>query len=223
MTSPTRTKSFIWDDEREGWKPESSPQFDAGGGFLVAHDTMEHFNDSSDFEHELLAFGSIVYGRMYHSNNIINVASSDLANFLFEQKFQVKECNKHWDRPLSKDDEISLNAFIKLTKEKIEYVRSSSKFLYGTTHYSSELIETAVKNAVIWIRLGWRIADRRFSQHERDDVQDAYLSIMFEVNKDHDKNPPKKGDRLIVHFHPYTLKFELERGQVKQHHEKIAA
>lgn len=61
------TRDFYWDEEGpgdNGWHPTTMPAFDAGGAFHVAHDTMEHLDQTDDsFEAEMKAFGSHLYLR----------------------------------------------------------------------------------------------------------------------------------------------------------------
>lgn len=78
------TRQFVWDRNRitgmMGWVPEPLPQFDAGTAFHVAHDVLEHVNETdASLEAEMRAFGATIYLRGetgYWSENLPSWFSS---------------------------------------------------------------------------------------------------------------------------------------------------
>jgi hypothetical protein len=210
--SKVRTKTFDWDDVKHGWRPASSPNFDAGGGFLATHDVMEHFTDDDDFEHELLAFGSIVYGRMHEVPGTIRAASSDLSNFLRKQKMLVKPCNPRWAKALPEEDERNLQNMLQRTRERLVCNDIFQQILGAASgEYPTAQIFEAIDNAAVWIRLGWHIAAYRFRGHSREEVVETFVDMEQSINIDHDLHRPRKGDRLVVHFEPHALRFDIHR------------
>lgn len=208
-----RTKTFVWSNKsnrREGWKPEAQPDFDPGSPVVVAHDVMEHFNDSEDFKHELQAFGSILYGRGFHSNTMAITAAMDLAGFLLQQKEKVAECHHPLARkPLPTEDEERLNLVIERAYRNF--------FILSITERASgvevENAQASLRSAKGWIRLGWRVAERRFRNVARSKVNKVFenmvSSVIDETNYDYDK--PKDGERLVVQFDPRDLYYNVRR------------
>lgn len=216
-----RTKSFVWDAKADGWKPETQPTFTAGPGFLVAHDVLEHFNDDPAFKNELLAFGSTLYGRFHDDNIMIDVSSDDLSSFLIDEHFEIDVPSQRWNKPLADPvAEQQLKAFIRRTGAK-----AVLKSVLSGSYAPSHKIQEAVERCEVWIRLGYRIAARRFIKRGPYAVRRLFGLIADAVNDDHDEYAPKAGDRLTIELNTETLDFSLQRSHVTRHraHKPAAA
>lgn len=185
-------RSFTWavKDGREGWLPDGAPNFDPGVPVHVAHDTLEHFNGSESFKNELLAFGSIIFGRAYMdtTGQMIEVASNDLSGFLVNQKLEVEKAVTRWDRKLDDPYAESLVGHLaQLTYMKL------------IMHYGvpPQLAARTVEKCLPWVRLGYRLADRRW-KGDHHMLDSLFERVFHRVIHDHDAHFPHVGDHLTV-------------------------
>ena len=193
-------RSFRWaskhynengrDYTREGWLPEGAPNFDPGIPVHVAHDTLEHFNGSEAFHRELMAFGSILYGRAYTdpTGEMIEVASDDLSGFLEAQNFGVKHAMTRWDRPL-KDPKAE-----RMVRQLVDQAYIKLAMFKGVP---PKLAKQATAQCAPWIRLGYRLADRRW-KGDHEALDSMFVEVFNKVAFDHNIRHPHVGDRLTV-------------------------
>lgn len=212
-----RSRSFTW--VNNGWRPVDAPQFNAGDGLLTAHDTLEHFTNDTSFEAELLAFGATLFSRMAHDHRMVDVSSTDLAMFLRDEHGQVKAPNPRWNKPLpDADAEKRLRAFIALATVKL--------MVFGTHQlldFSPKQLALALDRIETWVRLGWRLAARRYRGHTPREVELLFANLMQAINQDHEEHPPRQGDRLTLSFDPQSLQFALERSHPAARQAEVAA
>lgn len=224
-----RTRTFEWAHSANGrgWKPVGMPSnFYAGEGHMVAHDVIEHVSNHADFDHELMAFGATLFGRMSQGDaRMAQISSEDMANFLREQDYHVNPPPKTrfaFDR-LPGDDEAMLKYFISKTRENIAMFGQRdaiSAILFGISERTSSgaMTKEAMDNAIGWIRIGYFTARRLFRGHEGHQVRMMFRRMMGEINDHHDNEPePKIGDTLTVNLDRSNLRFYLKFEPNKHH------
>jgi hypothetical protein len=215
-----RKKSFIWSMERGGgWKPEDQPEFNAGGPVIVAHDTIEHLNSSTKFEHELIAFGSILYGRAYLDRGMVDVMSDDLTKFLLEQDMKVAKPRDRWSKPLhDMHAEGALQAV--LLTVKLQLMLS---VMTGRIDSADAVYDTLDHRVAPWMRLGFLLNERRYKGHTHEQVYAAFKHVFDETIDDHEAELPQIGDRLVVTFNTKTLRTHVERDRSHRQHEETTS
>lgn len=202
------SRSFVWaarPNGVEGWRPADAPHFDPGFPVHVAHDTLEHFNGDEAFENELLAFGSTLFGRMYMDRHATQVRSSadDLATFLIDQDMRVKPPAARWMKPL--DDERAERLLARMTDLAFTMLVFKTAF-----QVSPRKISATLDRCRGWIRLGYRIANRRWKgSHKLADH--LFENVYDKVSMDHDLEPPHLGERLTVTVNTDSHRVQLQR------------
>lgn len=199
------SRSFVWTPRGNhgGWKPVDAPTFDPGLPVHVAHDTLEHFTSDEAFHNELMAFGSILYGRAYTdpSGEMMRVAADDLSGFLLAQDFKVKHAVTRWDRPL-KDVRAE-----KLVNEMLTFAYMKLLLEHGVP---SPTAQSALKQSAPWIRLGYRLAERRW-KGDHAALDKMFVDVFNRVADDHDRNVPHVGEHLTVTVDTEAHKVKLQR------------
>lgn len=223
MPSHIRTKTFVWVAEKQGWRPESTPQFNAGGSFLATHDTMEHFNDNPDFTHELLAFGSTIYDRVSRDfPEMWKNVTRDLIAFMRIQKYEIEKPTREWHAKIAPADEQYLNkivgeatkASLKLDEDPVSrmiFLGGNMDDLFAEPYGKAKIVE-AFRRAEQWIRLGWLVAHRRYHNHTRSEVRHAFAQLVDLINEDHEEHTPEDGERMTVTFNLDDLTFEIKHN-----------
>lgn len=213
-----RSKTFVWtyggDYNDGGWKPEGMPNFYAGGPVIVAHDTVEHFNDNPAFHYELLAFGATVYARMHEDDTEgqVDVSADDLIGFLKKEDLKVRSPNQRWDKPLADaEDERRLRTMMDQTRSRLMF---HYDFMYG--RQKSDQAAEAVKRSEVWIRLGYRIAARKYKKHGPAKFFGLFKQIFDATYNDFDYRVPEPGERLTVSFDTDTLQYKFLRSRRKE-------
>jgi hypothetical protein len=212
----TVTRTFDWDNRlRNGWRPIECPDFSAGNGFMVAHDTLEHFNRNEKFEGELLAFGTTMWSRMskfsLDQEKQIDSSGSDLSEFLADQKYMVREPSPYMKKLLLPiEQEVLLERFI----EKASYYSGEPDFtrvIFSKTLESVEKFNMALPKIMPWIRLGFKMAQRKYKDPET--FLKMFVTVQRAVNNNHDLYLPILGDELKVSVDFTTLICTLEHSR----------
>jgi hypothetical protein len=218
----TVTRTFDWDTKgKDGWKPSECPDFDAGNGFMVAHDTLEHFNRDEKFESELLAFGTTMWSRMSShrgegQQKQINSSGSDLANFVSDQKYQIPDPSPYAKKLLLADNE---EALLKKFMDKAVYYSDNNNgdvldLIFGHKKATSvEKFEVVKGKIMPWIRLGFKMAKRRFK--DPDMFLKMFVTVQRSVNNEHDNNESMSGDKLKVTADFTKLTCTLEHSRFR--------
>lgn len=182
-------KNFEYVEDYEtgslGWLLENAPKtFRVGEGIAVAHDTLEHFQDTTDsWEDELQAFGALCFTRgisgdlstPYHRSG-----ESAIALDIYEAlRFFEGECKQREVKPLRQKGRWSCYGF--------DFIDNAIKIAIGmfeeyeSTNVSKQTI-TGIRN---WMRYGYRRAEKRFHKDNRiaskmfANIRDAVDKIKF--------------------------------------------
>lgn len=190
---------FKWDeDERgiEGWIMRDMPHFDAGTGLTVAHDILEHFDNGTELEDEMQAFGAIVYGRVEggywsliangHYTKPAEVLSRDLSEFLFGHG-QIATLQDRVTRPIGTDDDYGTEeTFAAIAAETLrlgERDWDPEEDEHGNdielTNAQKEAMRETMRRAVSWMRVGYRRAQRRWKFSNRE----TFASMFYELER----------------------------------------
>lgn len=206
-----RSKSFVWErgQVRDGWRPVDSPNFDPGGPVHVAHDTLEHFNGDESFESELMAFGSTLFGRAStggekDAEDQIGSSVSDLVSFLREQEFDVKPAAARWNKPIDGFAEEKIERLI--SEARTEFIRRGWFIIYPVSKF-----ERTLEQCRPWIRLGYRVAARRFGG-DHALLDELFRKIFDGTIMDFKNKVPEVGEKLTVSFDTESRTVSLERS-----------
>lgn len=199
-------KDFKWETDDDsglsGWKMGSMPStFQPFMGYGLAHDVLEHFNYDGSIESELMAFGTMLWGRgqgdWWHDNGAENRefyqnVPSDLAEFIAQQG-SVPACVS---RPLSEDVEWQL----RLLPERI---RDSLEDYAETFGYNMDRAVHDIPDSLDWIRRGFRMAKRRWGRHMTHyQFCDMFNNIVHSPYCKEGFTPDNEMDKLIISVSP---------------------
>jgi hypothetical protein len=214
----TVNRTFNWNTDHEGWKPSECPDFDAGSGFMVAHDTLEHFNRNEKFEGELLAFGTTMWSRMSnfgaHQEKQIESSGSDLSEFLSDQKYKIREPSPYMNRlRLSDEAEDLLEKFMDKTRY-FSVNPDMMRFIFSNMagRPSVDKFDDVRFKITPWIRLGFKMAQRRYK--DPNNFLKLFVTTQKAVNDQHDQYMPAKGDTLKVIIDFTALSCVLEQSRI---------
>ena len=209
---PLRTRTFVWTvdhsrNNKTGWKPVgTSDNFYPGPGYMVAHDTIEHFGNSESWERELIAFGATMYGRMHESPEDTEVSAFDLANFMiYDQKGVIPKTKvQYYKNKLPGETEEFLQFYMGCVRHRLDNIKDPlvafingmpTPERLGITDYQ---IEESLHNAEAWLRRGWLMAQRLFHKHSFEEMCELFDKVRNAVDNMTDKLHPKVGDKITV-------------------------
>lgn len=156
--------NFTYDTDKngnDGWLLK--PEFDVAGNMTIAHDTVEHFrDDDGSVEHELMAMGAVMFGRITMGLATDDGMAIDLTYMYIyanDGSGIVEPCNykrKINDEYFSPDtlDKICETATKKIIDELDYHNEDNSEVV--------EHIKSFLQLAKQWIAKGYYRAKRRF-------------------------------------------------------------
>jgi hypothetical protein len=183
-----------------GWVMNTMPHFDPATGMGVAHDCLEHLTRRVGFEGEMEAFGValfIRYGGGYwtergaYDSSWSGNTCTEVAEFLArDTDMTVAKAPR---TPLLEDGEEEEIA--KMQTRALEDFYSEWADSYGLEDTPREVVSLALERAAVWIRRGFRNAERKYTAPVYD------LAYMFaQIEKEVDALNPEEGDTLTVKF-----------------------
>lgn len=212
-----RTRTFEWANGgtvEPGWIPVGAGEgWYPGGGFLAAHDLMEHLSDKSDWKHELRATGMALFDRRGVRTRDLNSIVRDTVSFAaIDHDFDAPPAPALAHKPLPEKHERDIQAFAKEARKNIaDGLAAAAKDKAEVPENVRKNSGTFVDKALPWVRLGYRDALRVFGDNGHavgelvDRVRDA-------VNNDHDMTRPLLGDRLTITVDTKALTLKLARS-----------
>lgn len=203
-------RAFIWGEDEEyggmGWIPIENRDFNASRGFGVAHDTIEHFRvldrrPRAVVANELMAFGSMVYGRVmggywgafkpsYHSAE--NIVGRDLGEFVAasltgqgrSENFQTEIIQPPNMRRLNLNMEDYLEQIRGIAIESAwdDIKQQADGYLPDIERFTDALVKERLEMAMQWLRIGYRKAQFRFFNAESYDIAALFHRVEVEVD-----------------------------------------
>jgi hypothetical protein len=209
-------RTFEWREDKEfggeGWIMKGQPDFNAGTGRMIAHDTLEHFAGRYDgITDEMLAFGSILYGRAdggwFNNTSNSNVAwhmSSDIGMMLRDMQYGDKEIKvAPPTRPLREDwlEETIQDAMHRAVKQANDEWGENE----DPNAFSNSMKE--VDRMIAWMRIGYRMARRRWHGCDAWSLSNLFVKIQEEVDLRYKHGD--LGEELHVRVNPRTLEHRI--------------
>jgi hypothetical protein len=208
-----RTRTFKWAHQptlSPGWLPENAPaNFYPGGGFLVAHDTIEHLSNKLDWPHELRTFGAAVYSLSGVSGRDYDSIINDVTGFaLADHGMQAPDAPKWATNPLPSEHEDRLLHLRDELNDHIEFTMEHTREVDRTARRMSSLFAS---RALPWFRMGYRDAMRIWGADNGPTTGLLMDRIRSKVNMDHEAMPPLLGDKLSVTVNTKNFSFDVKR------------
>jgi hypothetical protein len=216
---------FEWKEDQElggeGWIPTRFPNFSAGEGLTIAHDTLEHFaNDEGNLAGEVRAFGAMIFTRVeggYFSNRMSRYSPEETVGMELGQFLEELSNGEHSDwgdfpRPprtyrLKNGTEEIIDKI--LTETLKSYEREAQNYSENSlidNHQTS--IELSKMHG--WLRIGYRKAVRRFRGADSGDMSYLFDKLKERINEKH-KNG-SYGEVLTVSVNIRRLTFEVSQN-----------
>jgi len=206
-------REFVWAPEGEsdsgaqGWRLKALPDFDPVSGFGLAHDVIEHFDQSGTIEEEGRAFGAILWGR--HNGGWWQDGFSHYPEFGYQTG---NECGEFVARAgyvepvrVHRLDDEDTEAQI------AEMVRRAQRWQGSNTVLTDAFVRD-VRSFANWVRIGYRKAERRWGRH-MDCYQfcDLFRKIENHPLARYEFEPESELDRLVISVSPKrrTVDFKL--------------
>lgn len=188
-------KTFTWKTDEngtDGWIPDSNPSFWASDARIVAHDTLEHFqDDTGDAAGELQALGAVLLGRLQHDSNLTSKGLASDLTFLAWQIADQMPTTAKISRKLSDDyaEEI-LGHALQNFRESEEAIESS-------------ITPEQLQHVLSFIRTGYRRALRRYKNGFR--LFSLFHDLQTAVEEAERRNRYREhGQRLIANVNIST-------------------
>ena len=210
---------FEWREDKEfggnGWIPKGYPDFNAGDGLSIAHDTLEHFADGDgSLSAEMEAFGSMLYirvqsGWFYSRGNARGAApnmGSDIARFLQQMRWQdmnLRNPGRTYRLGDGLDDEIEAIITEGLRQANDEEAYSGDEVPFRYTR------DWKIQYMVGWMRKGYRRCKQRW--HDAGPHQLSYLFDRIVRDVDDRFRTGDFGDELHVRVNNKTLEHSVTR------------
>lgn len=150
-------RDFVWTegDYGEGWRVDRLPSYDPVRGFGVAHDSLEHVRLDGTIEDEAMAFGCILWGRglggYWKSSTFGRAMADDCMEFLAERVYVESRIEPR----LGAEEERHI-------EELCHHTLSRSRWPGAV--YDHEKIELMLAPFCAWLRLGFRVAEKRWAR-----------------------------------------------------------
>lgn len=169
--------------EELGFRPVNQPTFDAFQGIAVAHDVMEHQEDTDDsMEHEFMAMGASIFvretyykgqfGRDTPAENFGPMLAYMIQEIASGRAKRISDCPTHWttiDNPWARRQ-------LKKAQSRMEY---AFVFAVYWSEYPSAHMST---NALNWVAEGYRRTMARYAGIPQEVVQKAFEQIARAVD-----------------------------------------
>ncbi|WP_297505827.1 hypothetical protein [Ferrovum sp.] len=216
-------REFEWRDDEEfggwGWIPKGFPNFNAGKGRLVTHDTLEHFaNDSGTLEAEIRALGAMVLirgegGYFWNKGSIQGPGKSlgaDLARFYSELSNGMHSDDGEFSMPprtrcLDTEGDYIIEQALKegerLFIQECEYDGSED-------NVGPRELKKWEQKMRGWLRIGYRKAVKRY--HNALPHELSYLFNCMEEKIDTRFKSGEQYEILTVKVDPKKLSFRAE-------------
>lgn len=212
----TRERTFHWayhPQARPGWLVDNAAKgWYPGAGFLVSHDTIEHLSNKGDWAHELRAAGVAAFVVPGVQHRDLDSIAEDVAKFAaIDHHFTAPPAPKVAYMGLPGKHEAQVQALATTLREIID--RGIARAEEAGHHVPAKAKRNApyfVDKALPWFRLGYRAAMRVYGDRGYE-VGRLMDRIRDDVNKDHDANPPLKGEGLRVIVDTKSLTHRIER------------
>lgn len=221
------TRTFTWgtsdDTGMSGWILDGMEGFDPSFGLAVAHDCLEHFNSTDpSVEHEMQAFGSIMYIRgdngFWDRDRVVqrpagvssyaHAVGDELAEILVKAGWEIRDCK---DIPLDEEQEEHFRGIWEGFKGAIP--EAWDCWRYGEEEPSEDELRAMLAKSLAWIRKGYRKAARRWAQFNQWDLGEMFNDLMQRV----ESFPGERydGQRLRVRFSTTGYDLEVAVAQYK--------
>lgn len=201
-----KTFRYTRSDERDiaGWVPNWIKGFDATAGFGLAHDVLEHNHSRvASVENEFIALGAMLWGRgqggywqqkNYRSQKVeySDNVPPDIVDILSRNGL----CSPRPSRRFQLEDyvEQQLAATHTAVVRDWDYFKADSNVTW-----SPERIEELARNAMQWIRHGFRLADKRYETINCSHFCDIFWQIeKHELVAEPNSKDLEEGDTLHV-------------------------
>jgi hypothetical protein len=207
------TKKFTCKEHAEhgylGWVMNTMPHFDPTLGMGVAHDCLEHLTRRAGFEGEMEAFGVALYirygGGYWAERGSFDSSWSgnthtEIAEFLArDTNLTVAKAPRTALLEDGEEEEIA-----KMQAGALEDFYSEFGECYGLEDTPREVVSLALERAAVWIRRGYRNAERKYTAPVYD------LAYMFaQIEKEVDALHPGEGDTITVKFSREACDYEI--------------
>lgn len=200
-----RTRTFEWIDEpKNGWRPINTPEnFNPGGAVMVAHDTAEHFTNSTNWKGELITFGVIMFTRGINPD-MVDIMGQDLAGFSSQHDYEVPVCPERWKNlKLPRVFETRLRLTMGMFRDTATRI-----FLNEHSNISPDEAAKAIPDIQGWMRLGFAMACRLYGVSIKDEeavkskaieASTSFTHLMQSVDADfYGGDEPVMGDKIEV-------------------------
>lgn len=209
-------REFQWVTSSEhdlgpGWRDVKTHEFDPARTFGIAHDVLEHFDQSGTIEEEARAFGAILWGRGQSSWWATNNPHASRYSF---GEVMGDECMESMARagvikpvgalPLDFPEyEDEIDSLLRNAKRALEgYAESYS---YDTSRANEDL-----RNFANWVRIGFRRAERRWGRWmTHHQFMDLFDGIANESIFSDGYEPESELDRVVVSVSPKLCKYVI--------------
>lgn len=211
-----RMREFTWTGHPTldpGWKPsKAGPGWYPGAGFLTAHDVVEHLSDKSDWAHELRATGVSVFDvRGVKHRDVESIVGDILSFAAHDHDMDAPKAPPLAHKPLEPVHEKRVQSFITHLRLALDKGVAKAEAAGAPIPASARAnIPSFPDKVEPWVRLGYRAALRVYGDRGRE-VGEMMDRIRDEVNKDHDKLRPVKGDRIVIDVDTKALTFTYRR------------
>lgn len=208
-------REFEWGESNtelgreEGWIPTWIKGFDAvTSGMLAAHDVMEHMSIRPGLEHEMLAFGSMLWIRGqadYWAD--AGLRDTDPASHMYGDVHSFLLGGEHIADPgrtKRLDDYDMEETLMRMRGFIYREMRSSC----GTAEEMVNMREK-VHRAIGWIRKGFRKCERRWHHASPYRVCDLFRTLEYKFSEK--AKYGEYGDRLIISVSPKNLTCDIKR------------
>lgn len=211
----TQTFTFVCARHEEydgnGWRLKSQPDFDPLSGMAVAHDCLEHFNDSADPADEFQALGASMWIRNedyhYRSNHGITNPGSHIASDMPEIiRHIIHEGYGLPDAPRTRATDEDLEGYIATMFP--EYAKEL-KYMEGRDAREMRITADRRRAITSYLRIGHRRAAKRYKGRNWEAQQ---IFTQIETTTDKHLKYAEEGAELTVtvDFAKLTARIDFE-------------
>jgi hypothetical protein len=203
-------------NSQPGWRPLEIPDFDPIGANMVLHDLTEHIPGAPALpEEEFKAIGAALYMRhegLYfqmigqRTDAALGAAFGMLYFHALPAKRETRPCPlvEEAQKPL---DETATEMTAIATVLAGRNFCSSHVSTYFPLSAKTAEVEASLKHALGWIRVGYRLAEKRFAGVDKKRWSQAYLSAQNYIESY--LKSSSDGDKLSVTVYPEQYRVEV--------------